>query len=106
MNTVIKQSSDSVGDRQEGILGQKPKNVTSVAELMLFDSDINVYEEQNVHLSEAVEFNIRGKKTKYFTQKELDAMANNRQQILKKQELLRKEKAKLIFDEKPETMNP
>jgi len=29
-------------------------------------------------LSEAVEFNIRGKKTKYFTQKELDAMANNR----------------------------
>ena len=52
--------------RQEGILGVKPPAVQSVAELMLFDSDINVYEEQNVHLNEVAEFNIRGKKTKYY----------------------------------------
>lgn len=47
---------------QEGILGQKPKKVSSVAELMLFDSDVNVYEEQHVQLTETAEFNIRGKK--------------------------------------------
>lgn len=60
---------------QEGILGQKPKKVSSVAELMLFDSDVNVYEEQHVQLTETAEFNIRGKKQKYFTQKEINEMA-------------------------------
>jgi len=76
-------------------LGTKPKNLKSVAELMLFDSDINVYEEANVHLQEAAEFNIRGKKSKLYTQKELDMMANKRAQILQKQEHARKEKAKI-----------
>ena len=47
MNTVIKQSArdEQSNGPQEGILGSKPKSVSSVAELMLFDSDINVYEE-------------------------------------------------------------
>ena len=62
---------------------------------MLFDSDINVYEEQNVQLSVAAEFNIRGKKQKYFTQKEIDDMANKRKRILEKQDLMRREKLKL-----------
>lgn len=87
MNSVIKSSTrtdETANGPQEGILGVKPNNVKSVAELMLFDSDINVYEEQNVHLTEAAEFNIRGKKTKYFTQKELDEMAAKRQRILDK----------------------
>lgn len=72
---------------------------------MLFDSDINVYEENHVALSDAAEFNVRGKKTKIFSQKELDDMASKRQQILKKQELLRAERAKLTMMEKaPKTM--
>ncbi len=62
---------------------------------MLFDSDINVYEEQNVQLAVAAEFNIRGKKQKYFTQKEIDDMANKRKRILEKQDLMRREKLKL-----------
>lgn len=45
-----------------------------------------------MHLSEAAEFNIRGKKTKFYNQKELDEMASKRQRIIEKQELLRKEK--------------
>jgi hypothetical protein len=96
MNTVIQRGKDdNAATTQEGILGTKPKNVQSVAELMLFDSDINVYEEANVHLQEAAEFNIRGKKSKLYTQKELDQMAQKRQQILYKQEHARKEKAKI-----------
>jgi hypothetical protein len=67
---------------------------------MLFDSDINVYEEANVQLNEQAEFNVRGKKTKIYSQKELDAMAQRRAQIQQKQELIRKEKAKLrLFQE-------
>ena len=65
MNKTKKAEADAV--RQEGHLGVKPRNVKSVAELMLFDSDINVYEEQNVQLAEVAEFNIRGKKTKFYT---------------------------------------
>jgi len=43
-------------------------------------------------LPEAAEFNIRGKKTQYYTQKEIDEMASKREIILKKQELLMKER--------------
>jgi hypothetical protein len=69
INSVVNKTKKAEADavRQEGHLGVKPRNVKSVAELMLFDSDINVYEEQNVQLAEVAEFNIRGKKTKYFT---------------------------------------
>ena len=34
---------------------------------MLFDSDINVYEDNNVAVPGAAEFNIRGKKVKAMT---------------------------------------
>ena len=37
---------------------------------MLQDSDTNVYEDQNVHIPETVEFNIRGKKQKVLSKKE------------------------------------
>jgi len=41
-----------------------PENIESVAELMLFDSDINVYEDTQVRLPDTAEFNIGGKKKK------------------------------------------
>lgn len=68
--------------------------------MMLFDSDVNVYEDQNVELQQAAEFNIRGKKQKYFTQKELDEMAAKRQEIINKQKLLREDRARLLIAEK------
>jgi hypothetical protein len=46
-----------------GILGRLPDNVESVAEMMLWDSNVNVYQEQKVQLKEEA-FNIRGKKQK------------------------------------------
>lgn len=85
MNSIIKRSTKqevTENLRQEGILGTKPLGVTSVAELMLFDSDINVYEEANVQLADSAEFNVRGNKTKIYNQKELDQMANKRSQIV------------------------
>ena len=36
------------GASQEGFLGARPANITSVAELMLQDTDTNVYEDQNI----------------------------------------------------------
>ena len=58
------------GASQEGYLGTRPGNITSVAELMLQDTDTNVYEDTNVHIPESVEFNIRGKKQKVLSKKE------------------------------------
>ena len=107
MDRAVRQAKTSSEEapKKEGILGSKPRNVKSVADMMLFDSDINVYEESNVELSQAVEFNIRGKKQKYFSQKELDEMAAKRNQILKKQQMLKEEKAKLLLNEQqPITM--
>ena len=81
LNSVIKRSTkheQTADQKQEGILGTKPLGVQSVAELMLFDSDINVYEEANVQLAESAEFNVRGNKTKIYNQKELDQMAHKR----------------------------
>jgi len=49
-----------------------PETVTSIAELMVFDSDINVYEDKKVTVSSAAEFNIRGQVTKVMTKKEKD----------------------------------
>lgn len=57
---------------EQGILGRAPETITSVAELMVFDSDINVYEDKKVTVSNAAEFNIRGQVTKVMTKKEKD----------------------------------
>jgi hypothetical protein len=46
-----------------------PDSVESIAELMLWDSNVNVYQESKVHLKEEA-FNIRGKKQKTRAQKE------------------------------------
>jgi hypothetical protein len=47
MNSAVNQAkkTETTQTTKEGILGIKPRNVKSVAELMLFDSDINVYED-------------------------------------------------------------
>ena len=60
----------AAGASQEGFLGARPSNISSVAELMLQDTDTNVYEDMNVHIPESVEFNIRGKKQKVLSKKE------------------------------------
>ena len=52
----------------QGLLGRIPDDIESVAELMLQDSDINVYQENRVVLKEEA-FTIRGKKQKTKIQK-------------------------------------
>lgn len=39
-------------EQSEGLLGRVPENTESIAELMLFDSDINVYGDANVYIPE------------------------------------------------------
>lgn len=53
----------------EGLLGKMPLDVESVAELMLWDSDVNVYQDNKVVLKEEA-FTIRGKKQKTKIQKD------------------------------------
>ena len=55
---------------QEGILGQRPTNLTSVAELMLSDTNTNVYEDRSVSFHQETVFNIRGRKQKVLSKKE------------------------------------
>jgi len=62
MKALIKQNSTAynVGGNaavvpvevSEGKLGRVPENTESIANLMLFDSDVNVYGEQNVDIPE------------------------------------------------------
>ena len=66
----IRRATDGQAQKQEGILGKKPSNVKSVAELMMQDSDVAVYEDSNVALPEQAEFNIRGRVIKVLSKKE------------------------------------
>jgi hypothetical protein len=45
----------------EGLLGRVPENTESLAEIMLFDSDINVYGDSNVYIPE---FDFKNRVTK------------------------------------------
>lgn len=83
MKNVIKKTDGETG--QEGLLGSQPETVTSVAELMLHDSDINVYDDNNVILPDNFEFNIRGKKQKVLSKKEKAKNDLMRKQILQRQ---------------------
>ena len=60
--TTLPQNADV--DNKEGILGLRPANVTSVAELMLGDTNTNVYEDRSVNYIQETSavFNIRGRK--------------------------------------------
>jgi len=53
----------------EGLLGKMPENVESVAELMLWESDVNVYQDNRVVLKEEA-FIIHGRKQKTKIQKD------------------------------------
>lgn len=76
----------------QGILGKMPENVESIAELMLWDSDVNVYQESKVQLKEEA-FNIRGKKQKTRAQKE-EIIHDRRTKAKEKYEKIKKEQAK------------
>jgi len=69
-----KKKGDQNGRRAQdeqtgGLLGKVPEGIESIAELMLQDSDINVYQQQKVTLKEEA-FYIRGKKQKTAAQKQ------------------------------------
>ena len=70
---------------QQGILGRMPDSITSVAELMVHDSDINVYEDKTVTVTSAAEFNIRGQVMKVLTKKEKIKQEEKVKQNLRKQ---------------------
>lgn len=69
-----------------------PENVESVAELMLFDSDINVYDDTQVRLPDTAEFNIGGKKKKVLSNQEKQKLNEKRREIIRKQEQIKREK--------------
>ena len=70
-------------ENQEGLLGRMPEGITSVAELMVHDSDINVYEDSNVVLPESAEFNIRGRKQKVLSKQDRKVQELVRQNIIR-----------------------
>lgn len=37
-------------NQSEGVLGKVPERVTSIAELMAFDTDVNVYGDSDVYI--------------------------------------------------------
>lgn len=80
----------------EGVLGKIPEGVESLAELMLWDSDVNVYQENKVVIKEEA-FTIRGKKQKTKMQKEA-IMVERRAQARAKYEAIKKEQNQRIQD--------
>ena len=71
---------------------------------MLFDSDINVYEDSNVAVPEAAEFNIRGRIVKALTDQQKKEQTKKRNEQMLKQKVLAEQKAKLLIEAMPETM--
>lgn len=68
----------------EGLLGRVPENAESIAELMLFDSDINVYGESNVYIPEfdfknRVIKSVNNKAGKFGKQAQKKFLANEKQ---------------------------
>jgi len=88
---------------EQGILGRMPETVTSIAELMVHDSDVNVYEDKKVTVASAAEFNIRGQVTKVLNKKEKDKAEQKIAHNLKKQQIA-KENAKKIQELKKDTV--
>ena len=44
--------NDQMPEISEGLLGRVPENIESIANLMVFDSDVNVYGESNPYIPE------------------------------------------------------
>lgn len=89
----------------EGLLGRMPDDVESIAELMLQDSDVNVYQESKVVLKEEA-FTIRGKKLK--TQKQKEQLINDRKNKAwqQYQELVKKQQTPLLAEDNIPLMKP
>ena len=68
--------------------------MTSIAELMLQDTDTNVFEERNVELPQTTVFNIRGKEKKVLSKKERQITDMKRRQAVQRELLKKKEKEK------------
>jgi hypothetical protein len=81
----------------EGFLGKIPEGTESIAELMLWDSDVNVYQESKVVLKEEA-FTIRGKKQKTKAQKD-QIIYERRKQARAKLEEIKREQKKILEDE-------
>lgn len=75
MNRLAKQQAGMAAEpansaSQEGVLGMRPANISSVSELMLNDTDTNVYEDRSVSYFQETVFNIRGRKQRVLSKKE------------------------------------
>ena len=82
----------------EGILGRIPDDVESIAELMLQDSDVNVYQQQKVVLREEG-FTIRGKKQKTQEQKMQLIRERKHQAWMMYKKMEERKKARFAADE-------
>lgn len=78
------QKDNEMNVQQQGVLGEMPEDVESVAELMLFDSDVNVYEDNNVRLPDTAEFNIGGKKKKVLSNQDRQKLTEKRRAVIRK----------------------
>ena len=56
---VQRGAAESGPEISEGLLGRVPEKTESIAELMLFDSDVNVYGDSNIYIED---FDIRSRK--------------------------------------------
>ena len=99
---VEKKEAVDLNDK-EGLLGKIPEGVESIAELMLWDSDVNVYSENRIKLKEEA-FTIRGKKQKTKLQKE-QIIVERRAQARAKYEQIKKEQEKKIIEAPLNIMN-
>ena len=81
---------------QEGVLGARPSQVTSVAELMLFDTNTNVYEDNKVNYIQetAAVFNIRGRQKKVLSKKEKQRIEQQAQLQLRRRKIEKAEELK------------
>lgn len=62
-------------------MGQQPSSISSVAELMLHDTNTNVYEDRQVNFFQETTFTIRGQKKRIMTKKEKER--NEQDKILR-----------------------
>jgi hypothetical protein len=85
-------------------LGKIPEDVESIAELMLQDSDVNLYQQNKVILKEEA-FTIRGKKLKTRAQKE-QVIYERRKQARAIYEKIKKDQAKKMLEEPINLLKP
>ena len=90
---------------QEGILGQRPSNLTSVAELMLNDTETNVYEDRIASFHQETVFNIRGRKQKVLSKKEKEKLEQQKQLQIKKKAIQKAIVEKRNIAAAPESFN-